>query len=40
MEDNMFIEKVNLKENIIEEMTILELRLTQKIKEEKNEVKK
>ena len=36
----MFIEKVNLKENIIEEMTILELRLTQKIKEEKNEVKK
>ena len=40
MEDNMFIEKVNLKENIIEEMTIFELRLTQKIKEEKNEVKK
>ena len=40
IEENIFIEKVNLKEDIIEEMTILELRLTQKIKEGKNEVKK
>ena len=40
MEENIFIEKANLKEDIIEEMTILELKLTQKIKEEKNEVKK
>ena len=39
-EENIFIEKANLKEDIIEEMTILELKLTQKIKEEKNEVKK
>ena len=40
MEENIFIEKANLKEDIIEGMTILELKLTQKIKEEKNEVKK
>ena len=35
MEENIFIEKVNLKEDIIEEMTNLELKLTQKIKVEK-----
>ncbi len=40
MEENIYIEKANWKEDIIEEMTILELKLTQKIKEEKNEVKK
>ena len=40
MEENIIIEKANLKDDIIEEMTILELKLTQKIKEEKNKEKK
>ena len=40
MKENIFIEKANLKEDIIEDMIIFELKLTQKIKEAKNEVKK